>query len=542
MFKRFVISLTLLVAIATGLESTLEYATLLREEKLLALAEKKADSLVAKMSLEDLSGQLIHVAIPAKTLDKTAKTEIENIRPGGVILFGKNIGSKKEIQKLTKDLQKFAEDNRVPSLIISADQEGGRVIRATEGVTMFPGAMALGQTRNSDYALFTGFQTSLELKNLGINMFFAPVLDINNNPKNPVINTRSIGPNRDIVTRLGTMFEEGARAGGSIPVIKHFPGHGDTSVDSHIGLPVISKTMEELETFELIPFKSAINNGADAVMTAHIIYPKIDPDMPATLSRKILTGYLREKLHYQGVIFTDAMEMEAVAKHFKHVTPAIKALQAGADILLFTSWGKETALAKNQVVAAVRDGILNKKILEDAVKKQFILKLKYDIIHDDELAELHEIRGGKKEKLQKELEKNHRNLNKLVSMQSIRSLGSDIDIKSISPDKALIVSKKNEIVEEAKKAGIPAGSTKDIPKYSTIIFSTISQKEINSSLELAEKFPDKKFILLHYGTPYLDFGKHKNVNVLLSFSPTEQSLRSIIRVLTGKMNIKAADI
>ena len=542
MFKRFVTSLTLLVAVATGLDYTLEYATQLREEKLLALADKKAAELAARMSLDDLAGQLIHVAIPAKTLDKTAQTEIENIRPGGVILFGKNIGSQSEIQKLTDDIHQFAAVNKIPELIISADQEGGRVIRATEGVTMFPGAMALGQTRNSDYALFTGFQTSVELKNLGINMFFAPVLDINNNPQNPVINTRSIGPDRDVVTRLGTMFEKGARAGGSIPVIKHFPGHGDTSVDSHIGLPVIQKTLEELETFELIPFRSAINNGADAVMTAHILYPKIDGDMPATLSRKILTGYLREKLNYQGVIFTDAMEMEAISKHYKHVTPSVRALQAGADILLFTSWGKETAKAKNEVITAVKDGILNKTILVEAVKRQIKLKLKYGIIKDEELSELYEIQVNRKEKLQEELVKNHQNLNRLVSMQSIRSLGKDIDIKSVNLENALLVSPKTEIVNEADIHKIPAGDIKEIQKYSTIIISTISQKEIQNALELADKYPDKNFILLHYGTPYLDFGQHKNVNVLLSFSPTEESLRSFIRVLTGKMNIKAADI
>jgi len=217
-----------------------------------------------------------------------AIAELQKVRPGGVILFGVNLGKKKEIRALTKGLQNEMKNLNSPPLFISIDQEGGRVVRVEKGVTGFPGALAIGQTKNPAYAFNVGLITSYELNNLGINLLLAPVMDINNNPENPVINTRSFGMTLD-AGDLAISYEKGARIGGAVPVIKHFPGHGDTNVDSHLGLPVIEKTESQLLEFELIPFQKSIQEGARAVMSAHIVYPNLDPKYPSTLSKKILT-------------------------------------------------------------------------------------------------------------------------------------------------------------------------------------------------------------------------------------------------------------
>ncbi|MBP9889243.1 MAG: glycoside hydrolase family 3 protein, partial [Leptospiraceae bacterium] len=254
----------------------------------------QAAEIVSKMTDEEKAGQVIHIAIPKNYLDEVAISELQKVRPGGVILFGVNVGKKKEIRALTKGLQLEMKNLNSPPLFISIDQEGGRVVRVEKGVTSFPGALAIGQTKNPSYAFNAGLITSYELNKLGINLLLAPVLDVNNNPENPVINTRSFGMTLD-AGDLAISFERGARLGGAIPVIKHFPGHGDTNVDSHLGLPVIEKTEAELLDFELIPFQKSIQEGAKAVMSAHIIYPNLDKKYPSTLSKKILTDILRKK-------------------------------------------------------------------------------------------------------------------------------------------------------------------------------------------------------------------------------------------------------
>lgn len=220
--------------------------------------DTKAWAITEAMSEEELVGQTIHIAIPQKTVDAVALEEIAATKPGGIILFGKNLGKKEEILSLTRGLQIAAKDQGLPPFFISTDQEGGRVFRVQDGITPYPGAMAVGQTGSTEWGEVVGFVTSYELRNLGLNFLFAPVLDINNNPLNPVINTRSFGSDSKRVSDVAVAYERGARAGGCLPVIKHFPGHGDTTVDSHLGLPIINKSLAELEALELIPFKRSI--------------------------------------------------------------------------------------------------------------------------------------------------------------------------------------------------------------------------------------------------------------------------------------------
>jgi beta-N-acetylhexosaminidase len=343
----------------------------------------QAAEIVSKMTDEEKAGQVIHIAIPKNYLDEVAISELQKVRPGGVILFGVNVGKKKEIRALTKGLQLEMKNLNSPPLFISIDQEGGRVVRVEKGVTSFPGALAIGQTKNPSYAFNAGLITSYELNKLGINLLLAPVLDVNNNPENPVINTRSFGMTLD-AGDLAISYERGARLGGAIPVIKHFPGHGDTNVDSHLGLPVIEKTEAELLDFELIPFQKSIQEGAKAVMSAHIIYPNLDKKYPSTLSKKILTDILRKKLGFEGMVMTDAMEMHAISKNFQNEKTGTLAIMAGADVILLTSWGNTTTHYYNMILDSIKNkefDIDGKNVLDESIKRQIALKIENGLFH-----------------------------------------------------------------------------------------------------------------------------------------------------------------
>lgn len=351
------------------------------------------DSILHKMTvdLDDdaFAGQVLHIAIPGIELNEQNRKIISDMKPGGIIFFGFNLQNAGQIRSFTSDLQKLATELNLPPFMISTDQEGGYVRRVRDGVLQTPPARNLGDTGDAELCRSTGYHVSRDLAAIGINVFFAPIVDINNNPQNPVIGLRSFGTTIQAVLNCALPFERGARqayaSGGSMPVIKHFPGHGDTHVDSHWSLPVIDKTLEELNAFELIPFQRAVASGAPAVMTAHILYPRVDAEAPATLSRKWLTTTLRDGLKFQGVVFTDAMEMSALSQHYKEMNRPVTALKAGADIMLFTSWQDEPPQARKQIVDAMASGELPRlgnqqkgaSALERAVKNQLLAKLPF---------------------------------------------------------------------------------------------------------------------------------------------------------------------
>lgn len=263
---------------------------------------------------------------------------------GSVILFANNIKDTQETLNLTKDMQAAVmRDGGLP-LLIATDQEGGRVYRLGSG-TALPGNMAVAASGDIGNATLSGEVIGREMSALGINTTLAPVVDVNSNAGNPIIGVRSFGDDADEVGSYGIAFMNGLSGTGTIGCLKHFPGHGDTSTDSHTGLPEVDKTKEQLYECELKPFKAAADSGADMIMTAHILYPKVDDSKlysektkqeesrPATMSKKILTGILREEMCYDGVIITDAMNMQGVADNFTRRQAAYEAFMAGADMI-----------------------------------------------------------------------------------------------------------------------------------------------------------------------------------------------------------------
>jgi beta-N-acetylhexosaminidase len=235
--------------------------------------------------LDEQIGRLLVVGIPGKSLDDATRQALEELRVGGVILFRRNIGGPDEVEALTAAL------HALPSQpLVSIDQEGGRVTRLGEPFTQMPAAASVGNTTDAELAYQIGFAMAEELAAVGIDADFAPVLDVNSNPENPIIGDRAYSSSPQMVAEMGIAVMCGLIAGGVVPCGKHFPGHGDTTVDSHVDLPVVRRSREDLERTELAPFRAAIAAGVPMLMTAHVLYPALDSVWPATLSRAVVTG------------------------------------------------------------------------------------------------------------------------------------------------------------------------------------------------------------------------------------------------------------
>lgn len=307
----------------------------------------------------DAAGSRIIVDFPGHEITPPLERLLREGRIGGVILFAKNIASPSQVRALTTDLQRLAAAAGLPPLLVTIDQEGGVVSRFDEGFTVFPGAMALAAAGRPEDAAAAGRITALELRALGINTNHAPVLDVNTNPANPVIGIRAFGDDPGLVSQFGTAYLRAARSAGILATAKHFPGHGDTSVDSHLDLPSVSKTKDRLRREEMHPFVAAIRSGADALLSAHIVFPAMDPTRPATLSRAVMHDLLRGELGFEGVVFTDSMAMKAVADRWSRGAAAVEALRAGCDLILACGPLEAQWEAIEAVRAAVGGGALD---------------------------------------------------------------------------------------------------------------------------------------------------------------------------------------
>ena len=277
-------------------------------------------------------GQMLMVGCRGETLTRVEQLVFEEYPFGGFILFGRNCRSAEQISDLCRSLWNTAAD-APPFLAI--DQEGGRVHRLPEPFTHFPPAEAIGNSGDTALAYQCGRSAAAELGLVGLNLNFAPVLDVNSNPANPIIGDRAFGRTPERVIEMSTAWMRGLRAGGVIPCGKHFPGHGDTERDSHLELPVLEKSLDQLRKVELPPFVESCRDDIEALMTAHVRFTALDRELPATLSEAVVTGLLRHQLGYDGVVFSDDMEMKAISVNFSPGEAAALALRAGVDVLLF---------------------------------------------------------------------------------------------------------------------------------------------------------------------------------------------------------------
>ena len=327
--------------------------------------------------IRQMVGEILIMGFDGLDVPSDVEKMIQEHWVGNVILFQRNIASATQLGNLTQTLQNAAmKADHVAPLIICTDQENGTVGRLGSFVPGLPGSMALGAAGSVDLAYRIGQETGHLLMSLGINTNLAPVMDVNNNPDNPVIGVRSFGDQPLTVSLLATAMFQGLQDAGVIACGKHFPGHGDTAVDSHRGLPVISHPRHRLEALEWVPFVHAIANGIDTLMTAHVVFPGIesDPNRPATLSSRVLTDLLRNELGFSGVMMTDCLEMDAIAKTVGVGRGAVEAVMAGADMVLVSHRRDRQMEAIEALVQAVLDQELSLNRLREAYQRVLGLK------------------------------------------------------------------------------------------------------------------------------------------------------------------------
>ncbi len=534
-----------------------------------------ADSVLYYLSLEEKAAQLMMPWVLGDYAPVGSESErrilemVEEQGVGGVIL---SVGSPTEVAAKINELQRSAE---VP-LLVAADLERGAGYRfkgavylpgiiALGGATEFPSFMAVGATGDTALAREMGRITGVEARALGIHTPFAPVLDVNNNPDNPIINIRSFGEDPQQVSLLGQAFSRGAREGGVIATGKHFPGHGDTETDSHVDLPIIRVDRARLEAVELKPFRDAIREGMGGIMTAHVTVPSLDGDetLPATLSPAVLTDLLREDMGFQGLVFTDAMDMFAIDRRFSRGEAAVRALEAGADVILMPP---DIEAAVMGVAYAVDEGRLPEARLDESVLR--ILRAKEKMgVHEEREVPLegvpnrvgipeHQAVATEIAERSLTLLKNHGNLLPLLGTRRARVLSvsfrrpSDLLAgrflnRGLRARYPRLVTAELDVDTPPESYDALLGRARDsdlvlVSLYVNVVTSsgTVAIPEETSEFIRQLTTAGVPHLVVSFGNPYL-FSDFPDVQAyLLAWSSTEASQRAVARAVFGEIPIQ----
>ncbi len=434
--------------------------------------EKWVQKTLAKLTLEEKIGQMVAWRYNGRFVgsDSDYRKDLEDLivrqKIGGLIIFA---GEVYETAHLTNDLQALA---KIP-LLIAADFEWGAAMRIN-GTTLFPPLMALGATGSEDLAYEMGRITAIEGRAMGVHMTYAPVVDVNINPENPVISTRSAGENPDEVGRLTTAYVRGCQENGMIATAKHFPGHGDTALDSHTLLPTIPAGKERLEEVELYPFAQTIKAGVQAVMTAHLYVPALDPTpgLPATLSPPIITDLLRKRMGFHGLIVTDSMGMGGITNSFTPQDAALRAVRAGVDMVLLPP---DPPGVIEALIKAVSSGEIPVSRVDESVRRILALKARLGL-HRNRFADIGQMP-------QKIASKAHLQQAQLTFEKSITLVKNDEDILPLSPATLL-----------KKIAVFSLSSDADDYFAGSILTREIRKRRPDASVFYADAFTGEEFI------------------------------------------------
>ncbi len=327
-----------------------------------------------KDSLKEKIGQLFLIGFDSTATNDHVKLLSEKYKVGNFILFKRNVENYCQLKSLCENLKKLSEKNIGIEPFIAIDEEGGSVSRASHIIGDHPGAYMLGLLNDEEITYNTGLSIGKKLNDLGINVNLAPVCDVNSNPNNPVIGIRAFSSDFNIVKSMTLSMCNGYLAANIIPVIKHFPGHGDTDVDSHIGLPKLDLTIEELKERELKPFQYCIQNNVPAVMVSHVIINSIDPNFPSSLSKKVITDLLIDEMGFGGLIFSDCFEMGAIISNYPIEEAVVTAINAGIDIIDISHCKDVQIRAIEAIYKAVEEGIITEERIDKSYEK--IMKFK----------------------------------------------------------------------------------------------------------------------------------------------------------------------
>lgn len=371
MVKKFFIELFVFLTVIALVGCTDKKVS--KPKKIEKVKEDKITTIMKDMSLEEKIAQMLILVYKSDTVDDDLISLLQETSPGGFILMKENITTYEKTRKFTDDLKR----NSKHPLIISIDQEGGNVQRLNNlsdvKPTNIPFMYDLGQKKDTNLAYDTGKVMALELRSIGVNVDFAPDIDVYSNPNNTVIGRRSFGSDAEVVSMMATSLAKGLEDNKVVPAYKHFPGHGDTDVDSHVSLPILNKGYDDLDSLDFVPFKKAVEEKAKMIMVGHIAVPSITSDnTPASLSKQII-DILKNDLNYDGLIVTDALNMGALTENYTNEEIYTRAIEAGCDLLLMPSSSKEaTEIIKNNI---------SEERIDESVRK--ILKFKYDYLEED---------------------------------------------------------------------------------------------------------------------------------------------------------------
>ncbi len=523
--------------------------------------DKEAALIVREMTLDQKIGQMLLVGVPGSKISDNSEEIIKKYLPGGIILFGYNLAGKEEIKKFISDLQQHSlGSSRIP-LFISIDQEGGRVKRIKQGVTQFPGNMAFGVIDDSELVYDAARILGIQLRLLGVNMNLAPVLDVNNNPLNPVINTRSFGSRVNDVSEMGISYIKGLQKSQCISVGKHFPGHGDTDKDSHITLPEIPYGIERLKDVEFPPFVKAIDAGVECIMTAHISFPKIlHNHLPATISKRFLSEILRHDMGFRGLVITDDLEMKAISKMMDIGEAAVKSIIAGTDIVLISTHGDSIEKVASSIKEAVKTGRISVKRIDSSVKRVIEMKLRYrimgckddnvtlvDIEYDkDEIKMLERADAINRKASKKAIYYYEEDGSKLVLLNKKGLKKLFITSEELLKDEAHRADENNRVFKDGEEflkflqnhKSIKVSKEKDCE--GAIVYYHVDRIEPDKAEKVIMSAREKgmRIIMLSTGNPFLISELKNRPPALFTFSNTEESIKQMIACLKGEFEPK----
>lgn len=506
--------------------------------------DKEAQMVTDGLTLEEKIGQLLMFAVPGQSVDNENIRLVEKYLPGGIILFGFNISDDRDLPSFIQGLQGAAIEKYGIPMFVSTDQEGGRVIRIRKGITPFPGSLAAGISGNYRDIEKMAEVTGMELRMIGVNMNLAPVLDVNNNPANPVINTRSFGSDPAVVAKAGAAYIRGLQRSGCIAVGKHFPGHGDTESDSHHVLPVINHDMIRLKDVELRPFAEAVNNKVGGIMSAHIHYPAItDDDKPATLSNYFLTQLLRHDMKFKGIVMTDDLEMNAVAGKMDLGKAALESFLAGSDIILVSTYGKNIPVIYEALLNAAREGVITRERLDDSVNRIIELKLRYNIAgYNKEEGSIYPAEFQYSDKSRKILDQ-AQSINSSISRGALYYSGND-DFFKRKEEKRIYISGNRAFRENLSlKTGDrliyysdeirSEGGDKTLEGTTVVMQTYRLNKAFAESLRRRIVKSGGRFVIVYSGNPFDLAGWDSDIPVLFTFSFSEESMKQAALALNG---------
>ena len=512
----------------------------------------EVDGILDRMTTEEKVGQLLFLGFGGKQIDPTITTFLEEMKPGGVALFGRNIDTPEQTMRLIRDVRGFdpAKGKHAPRgvpMFVSVDQEGGNVVRLKTHATVLPSNMALGATASVDLARGAGEALGRDLAVMGFNMNLAPVLDVNSNPLNPVIGIRSFGEDPVLVGELGVAYIQGLQSQGVAAVAKHFPGHGDTDSDSHYALPVLSHDKRRLMDVELRPFARAFAEGLDAMMTAHIALPSLaeEPDLPSTVSKNVLTSLLRDELGYDGLVITDGLEMQGIVSKYGSGEAAVRAVLAGADMVMVLWYPEKKREVKDALLAAVKSGRIPPARLDEAVRRVLSTKAMRGLFAR-ELLPLPEAKA--------QLASAHRRVVDEIAKKAVTVVRGEGRLVPL-PKGARIVAASAEpaFLAELARArpgtrtmGLPAAPTPqrtaaDADKLvalaqgaDVVVVGMMTADHAPIVKKLRAALPSVPVVVVSFGSPYLLSAFPDVAGYVCAFGFRDDSERAAARVLSGK--------